>query len=79
MIYEWNDLGILLEIEGSRGKLYHHNKINFIGDSYISIKKAIALSGDHPDVIDKFKNQLEQREKIRFDEASKKYKDYDTN
>ena len=79
MIYEWINLEIQLEIEGSRGKLYHRNSLKFIGDSYLSIKTAIALSGDHPDVIDKFKNQLEQREKIRVDEASKKHKDYDTN
>jgi hypothetical protein len=75
MIYKWNDLGISLEIEGSRGKLYLNDSLKFIGDSYLSIKKAIALSGDHPSVIDKFKNQLEQREKCRFNDNSQRFQD----
>ena len=75
MIYKWNDLGISLEIEGNKGKIYHNNSLRFIGDSYLSIKKAIALSGDHPSVIDKFKKQLEQREKCRFNDTSQRFPD----
>ena len=37
-----------------------------MGDHYIAIKFFIKHSEDHPDVLEMFKNQLEQREKPRF-------------
>ena len=53
----------------ARAKLYSGNKILFIGDGYFALHMFIKESGNDPKVINRFKNQLEMREKHKWKEV----------
>lgn len=76
MIYKHEDS--ILDCNGRRAKFYVNGKLRFMGDHYIAIKFFIKHSEDHPDVLEMFKNQLEQREKPRFvqSEREKRQEEY---
>ena len=51
---------IILDMESSnRAKLYKDGALIFIGNGWVAIKMMIIESGNHPDVIAKFTQQLE--------------------
>lgn len=68
----------ILDCNGRRAKFYVNGRLRFMGDHYIAIKFFIKHSEDHPDVLEMFKNQLEQREKPRFvqSEREKRAEEY---
>ena len=68
----------ILDCNGRRAKFYVNGRLRFMGDHYIAIKFFIQHSEDHPDVLEMFKNQLEQREKPRFaqNEREKRQEEY---
>ena len=67
MVYNFGNL--ILDLNNSaRAKLYKNKQLVFIGDGYIALKMFLKDSEYHPDVMDKFKNQLEQREKYKWKE-----------
>ena len=58
---------LILDMESSnRAKLYKDGALIFIGNGWVAIKMMINESENHPDVIAKFTQQLEMREKPRF-------------
>ena len=76
VIYRHEDS--ILDCDGRRAKFYVKGRLRFMGDHYIAIKYFIRYSEDHPDVLEMFKNQLEQREKPRFvqSEREKRAEEY---
>ena len=68
----------ILDCNGRRAKFYVKGQLRFMGDHYVAIKLFIRHSEDHPDVLEMFKNQLEQREKPRFiqSEREKRQEEY---
>ena len=68
----------ILDCNGRRAKLYVNGRLRFMGDHYIAIKFFIKHSEDHPDVLEMFKKQLEQREKPKFvqSEREKRAEEY---
>ncbi len=67
MVYNFENL--ILDLNNSaRAKLYKDKQLVFIGDGYIALKMFLKDSEYHPDVMKKFKNQLEQREKYKWKE-----------
>lgn len=76
MIYKHENS--ILDCNGRRAKFYVNGRLRFMGDHYIAIKFFIKHSEDHPDVLEMFKNQLEQREKPRFvqSEREKRAEEY---
>ena len=68
----------ILDCNGRRAKFYVNGRLRFMGDHYIAIKFFIKHSEDHPDVLEMFKSQLEQREKPRFvqSEREKRAEEY---
>ncbi len=67
MVYNFENL--ILDLNNSaRAKLYKDKQLVFIGDGYIALKMFLKDSEYHPDVMAKFKNQLEQREKYKWKE-----------
>lgn len=55
-----------LELEYGKGSLYHKGRLLFRGDGYIAIKMFIDKSENHPEVIEKFRPQLNSREEVRW-------------
>ncbi len=81
MIYRWKHM--ILEMDGSEGKLYINNQLKFKGDGYLAIKSFIANSNEDPEVKSRFQAQLNMREKPRFskpkdDLAKMKQEAYDS-
>ena len=76
VIYKHEDS--ILDCNDRRGKFYVNGQLRFMGDHYIAIKFFIHHSENHPDVLEMFKNQLEQREKPRFiqSEREKRAEEY---
>ena len=76
MIYKHENS--ILDCNGRRAKFYVNGRLRFMGDHYIAIKFFIKHSEDHPDVLEMFKSQLEQREKPRFvqSEREKRAEEY---
>ena len=76
VIYKHEDS--ILDCNDRRGKFYVNGQLRFMGDHYIAIKFFIHHSENHPDVLEMFKNQLEQREKPRFiqSEREKRQEEY---
>lgn len=66
MIYRFKDK--VIEWDG-KAKVYSGGWLVFKGCGFIGILTFIKLCDHHPDVVEKFKPQLEQREKTRFKEA----------
>jgi len=62
---------IVLDMNGSKGKLYVNGKLRFMGDGYVAIKTFLNASDNHPDVLKMFQKQLEQREKPKFTQSDK--------
>jgi len=50
----------------NKARLYKDDRLIFMGDGYKAILQFIRLSDNAPEVMDKFRAQLEQREKPRF-------------
>ena len=67
MIYQHKNF--VLDMNGSKGKLYVSGRLRFMGDPYVAITMLLRFSENHPDVREKFKAQLEMREKPRFAES----------
>ena len=53
----------------SRAHLYKDGKLIFLGNGYVAIKMFIRESDNNPDVIARFSQQLELREKPRFEKS----------
>lgn len=70
MIYQHKNF--ILDMDGSKGKLYVGGQLRFMGDPYVAISMLLKFSDNHPDVRAKFKAQLEMREKPRFEEPEKR-------
>ena len=69
MVYNFGNL--ILDLNNSaRAKLYKNKQLVFIGDGYIALKMFLKDSEYHPEVMKKFKNQLEQREKYKWKEPT---------
>ena len=58
---------ILDSTSSTKAKLYQDSKLIFMGDGYKAILQFIRLSGEAPEVMERFRAQLEQREKPKFD------------
>ena len=58
-------------MNGNKGKLYVNGWLRFMGDHYVAIQMLLRFSENHPDVREKFKTQLERREKPRFTETER--------
>lgn len=63
-IYKFENLE--LEMHDAKAKLYCNDRLVFMGDAYKAILQFIKLSNDSPRVIQKFKAQLDSREKPKF-------------
>lgn len=50
----------------TKAKLYQDDKLIFMGDGYKAILQFIRLSDNAPEVLERFKAQLEMREKPKF-------------
>jgi len=61
----------VLDMNESKGKLYVDGWLRFMGDHYVAITMLLRFSENHPDVREKFKTQLEMREKPRFAESER--------
>lgn len=62
-----------LDMDNSaRAKLYKDNQLIFVGNGYIAIKMMITESGNSPAVIQRFRAQLDQREKPRFEKSERR-------
>ena len=59
-------------MNGRKAKLYRNGRLQFMGDHYVAITMLLRFSENHPDVREKFKTQLEMREKPRFEEPKKR-------
>ena len=64
MIYQHKNF--VLDMNGRKAKLYRSGRLQFMGDHYVAITMLLQLSDNHPDVKEKFRQQIEQREKPRF-------------
>ena len=64
MKYRHNNLELVME--DGRGWFYIGKQLMFRGSSYIALKMFITHSDNDPDIMDKFRKQLEQREKVTF-------------
>ena len=63
---------IMLEMDSSsRAKVYKNGNLVFLGNGWTAIKIFISESDNHPDVIARFRQQLEQREKPKFQMSEK--------
>ena len=61
---------IMLEMDSSsRAKVYKDGNLLFLGNGWTAIKIFISESDNHPDVIARFRAQLDQREKPRFEKS----------
>ena len=72
MIYQHKNF--VLDMNGNKGKLYVNGWLRFMGDHYVAIQMLLRFSENHPDVREKFKTQLEMREKPRFTETERNAK-----
>ena len=72
MIYQHKNF--VLDMNGNKGKLYVNGRLRFMGDHYVAIQMLLRFSENHPDVREKFKTQLEMREKPRFTETERNAK-----
>ena len=50
----------------TKSRLYQDDKLVFMGDGYKAILQFIRLSDNAPEVMEKFRAQLEMREKPKF-------------
>lgn len=50
----------------TKAKLYQDNRLIFMGDGYKAILQFIRLSNNAPEVMERFRAQLEMREKPKF-------------
>ena len=57
-----------LGIENATGSIYKGESLLFRGFSYTAITMFIEYSGNNPDVMDKFRTQLEMRQKLLWNE-----------
>ena len=73
MRYQHKDL--ILELWNSKGTLYKNGKIVFRGDGYISIKMFITESDNHPEVIKRFRPQLDSREEVKWKKRDEMMRD----
>ena len=64
-MYEHKNL-ILDTTSSTKSKLYKDGRLVFMGDGYRAILQFIKLSDNDPEVKEKFRAQLEQREKPKF-------------
>ena len=64
MIYRFENN--IIEWDG-KAKVFSDGWLVFKGDGYIGILTFLRLCNNHPDAVAKFKPQLEQREKARFE------------
>ena len=63
---------LMLEMDSSsRAKLYKNGNLIFLGNGWVAIKLFISESDTHPDVIARFRQQLELREKPSFQMSEK--------
>ena len=67
MIYQYEN--VELELLNGRGVISVNNKLVFKGHGYLAIKEFIRYSNNAPAVIRRFKDQLNMREKPKFDNA----------
>ena len=73
MRYQHKDL--ILELWNSKGTLYKNGKIVFRGDGYISIKMFITESDNNPEVIKRFRPQLDSREEVKWKKRDEMMRD----
>ena len=72
--YFWKHL--VLDLDNSaRAKLYVGKQLVFLGDGYMALKMFIQISGNDPAVTQKFKSQLQMREKLKWKEPKKDARD----
>lgn len=64
MIYEHKNNK--LDVRGRIGHLYVNQHLLFVGDSYKAILMFIKFSNNNKNVLNKFRNQLEQREECKL-------------
>ncbi len=57
-----------------KGSLFVNGRLVFKGDGYIAIKMFIHESGNAPEVIDKFKAQLNMREQLKWNKQQENNK-----
>jgi hypothetical protein len=53
-------------MNGRKAKLYKSGRLQFMGDHYVAITMLLRFSDNHPDVREKFRQQIEMREKPQF-------------
>lgn len=63
---KYSHKNIILDYATTRSKLYIDGRLMFLGDGYVAIKMFIEQSGNDPEVIERFKTQLEYREKHKL-------------
>lgn len=64
---------LMLEMDSSsRAKLYKNDSLIFLGNGWVAIKLFISESDNHPDVVARFRQQLELREKPRFETSERR-------
>jgi hypothetical protein len=54
-----------LDLQGGKASFYEDNLLKFKGDGYVAIKMFVSAC-DNQNVTDKFKTQLETREKLQW-------------
>ena len=66
MNYEHKPSKTILELWNSKGSLFQNGKLLFRGDGYIAIKMFVHETGNAPEVVERFKNQLTMREEVKW-------------
>ena len=73
MRYQHKDL--ILELWNSKASLYQKGKLVFRGDGYIAIKMFIEKSENNPEVIKRFRPQLDSREEVKWKKRDEMLRD----
>ena len=73
MRYQYKDL--ILELWNSKASLYQKGKLVFRGDGYIAIKMFIDKSENNPEVIKRFRPQLDSREEVKWKKRDEMLRD----
>ena len=74
MNYEHKPTNTILELWNSKGSLFQNGKLLFRGDGYIAIKMFVHESGNAPEVVERFKNQLYMREEVKWKKRDEEVK-----
>jgi len=74
MNYEHKPTNTVLELWNSKGSLFQNGKLLFRGDGYIAIKMFVHETGNAPEVVERFKNQLYMREEVKWKKRDEEVK-----